>query len=151
MPDEQSTKGIIDELRRRGIKGGRILVPVPEVVGVREPYVVPEFVEQLKGIGMTVHRVPAYTTIAVTEDISLEKKMLLNGEIDIVVLTSSAEIFSLLAHIGDRREVLNRATIAYMGKFTAKTGGEVGLNLDIVPEKYTMRDLVEAMEAYFKK
>jgi uroporphyrinogen-III synthase len=38
-----------------------------------------------------------------------------------------------------------------MGKFTAKTGKEVGLNLDIVPEKYTMRDLVEAMEAYFRK
>ena len=151
LPDEQSPKGIIDELKRRGVKGGRILVPVPEVVGVQEPYVVPEFVEQLKGIGMTVRRVPAYMTTAVTKGIDIEKRMLLNGEIDIVILTSSAEIFSLLTYLEDKKEVLNSTTIAYMGKFTAKTGKEVGLKLDIVPEKYTMRDLVEAMEAHFRK
>lgn len=149
VPAESSPKGIIDELLKRGVKGGRILVPVPEVVGVKEPYVVPEFVEKLKEIGMTVHRVPAYTTVAVREGIALEKRMLLEGEIDIVILTSSAEIFSLLNHLGDKKDVLKKVTMAYMGVFTAKTGKELGLNLDIVPEKYTMRDLVEAMEAYF--
>jgi len=151
LPDEQSPKGIIDELKQRGVKGGRILVPVPEVVGVKEPYVVPEFIEQLKGMGMIVYRVAAYTTTAVTKGIEIEMRMLCNGEIDIVILTSSAEIFSLLKRLNGNKEVLNKATIAYMGKFTAKTGKEVGLNLDIVPEKYTMRDLVEAMEVYFRK
>jgi uroporphyrinogen-III synthase len=101
-------------------------------------------------MGMTVERVPAYLTTAVTKGIETEKKMLLNGEIDIVIFTSSAEIFSLLKQLEGKTEVLNKTTVAYMGKFTAKTAGKVGLNLDIILEKYTMKDLVEAIETYFR-
>jgi uroporphyrinogen-III synthase len=151
LPEESSPKGIIDELVRRGVKSGRILVPVPEVVGVQEPYVVPEFVNELQRIGMDVQRVPAYMTIAVKEGISIEKRMLINGEIDIIVFTSSAEIFSVLEHLGDKRAVLENMVVAYMGTFTAKTGAAQKLRQDIVPEKFTMRGLLEAMEAYFRK
>jgi len=150
IPGVMSPKGIIDELVQRGVNSGRVLVPCPQVTGVQEPYVVPEFIEQLNGIGMTAQRLEVYRTVAVKDSGAIEKKMLLNGDIDIVVFTSSAEIFSLLGQLGDDRDVLNKATIAYMGTFTSKTGGEVGLNVDIVPETFTMRALVEAMESYFQ-
>jgi uroporphyrinogen-III synthase len=151
LPDESSPKGIIDELISRGVNSGKILVPVPEVSGVKEPYVVPEFIEQLQKIGMTTHRVAAYRTMAVTKGIDIEMRMLLNQEIDIIVFTSSAEIFSLLDQLKEKREILNNVVTAYMGKFTSKTGTIVKLRQDIVPEKYTMQDLLEAMEAYFRK
>lgn len=58
LPTVSSPKGIIDELTDRGEAGlGRaILVPVPEVTGVPEPPVVPNFVAGLNKLGMTVHR-----------------------------------------------------------------------------------------------
>jgi uroporphyrinogen-III synthase len=58
LPTVSSPKGIIDELAERGEAGlGRaILVPVPEVTGVPEPPVVPNFVAGLNKLGMAVHR-----------------------------------------------------------------------------------------------
>ena len=58
LPTVSSPKGIIDELAERGESGlGRaILVPVPEVTGVPEPPVVPNFVAGLNKLGMAVHR-----------------------------------------------------------------------------------------------
>jgi uroporphyrinogen-III synthase len=149
VPKEMSPKGIIDELVRMGVGRGRMLVPCPMVSGVREPYVVPEFIEKLESIGMTVHRLEVYHTVSIKDSGSIEKKMILKGEIDIAVFTSSAEIFSLIEQMGDRKEALNKLTIAYMGTFTAKTGKDVGLNVDIVPKRFTMQGLLEAMEDHF--
>ena len=92
---------------------------------------------------------PASQTV--TEGSTVEMRMLLNREIDIIVFTSSAEIFSLLDQLKEKRTILNNVVTAYMGKFTSKTGTIVKLRQDIVPEKYTMQDLLEAMEAYFRK
>ncbi len=148
VPEEMSPRGIVDELVRSGVNSGRVLVPCPHVSGVKEPYVVPEFIKSLESIGMTADRLEVYSTVALRDNKKIERNMLLNGEIDIIVFTSSAEIFSLLDQIDKAKEVLNQYTIAYMGTFTAKTGTEAGLNVDIVPKKFTMRSLLEAMEAH---
>ncbi|MBT78300.1 MAG: hypothetical protein CL798_08940 [Chromatiales bacterium] len=150
VPGPFGPTGIVDELKRLGVTGGTILVPCPEVVGVPEPYVVPQFIENLKRIGMKVTRLDAYRTIAVKNSGSLEKEMLFNNQIDCLVFTSSAEILSFLEQLGERRDVLNHVPLAYMGSYTAKTGHELGLRLDIVPENFTMRGLVGAVEKYFR-
>jgi uroporphyrinogen-III synthase len=61
LPAVSSPSGIISELEKRGESGvGRaILVPVPEVTGVPEPPVVPNFVAGLNKLGMAVHRYAA--------------------------------------------------------------------------------------------
>ena len=120
VPEEMSTRGIIEELTRRGVNSGRVLVPCPEVTGVKEPYVVPEFIKNLEGIGMTVHRLEVYRTVAFKDSGSIEKNMLVNGEIDIIIFTSSAEIFSMLDQLDEPQKVLNKSIIAYMGTFTAE-------------------------------
>lgn len=58
LPTVSSPTGMIEELAARGEAGrGRtILVPVPEVTGVPEPPVVPNFVAGLNKLGMSVHR-----------------------------------------------------------------------------------------------
>jgi len=84
------------------------LVPVPEVVGVPEPPIIPSFVQELAAIGLNPHRVPAYQTLGSAENAEVEKKLLISGAIDIVVVTSSAEIYSLLAFLGPERAVLDR-------------------------------------------
>ena len=150
VPAESSPQGIIDELVRLGVHNGRILLPVPEVIGMKEPYVVPQFTESLANIGMAVHRVPAYQTIAVTEGFSLEKRLLLGSKVDLVTFTSSAEIFSLLLLLGNEDKVLKGVPVACLGRFTAKTANEAGLRVDILPERYAFCDLLEAIEAHFR-
>jgi uroporphyrinogen-III synthase len=146
--------GLIDELRPFGITGKNILVPAPRVIGVPEPFVVPEFIEDLRKAGAKPHRLEAYQTVAIEASaVSAELALLDKGDIDIVAFTSSAEQLALLNLLNGRKDVINRTKVAYMGSFSARTGKERGLNVDIVPasKNYSMKLLVAAMEDYFRK
>jgi len=140
---------MIKEMQSIGPKGGRVLVPVPVVHGVAEPFVIPEFISELECIGMEVHRIPVYQTLATDEGNQWAKAMLLDGEIDITLFTSSAEIFGLLRTLDGKPDAINRTTVAFMGDYTARTGRELGINVDILPEEYTMKGVVEAIDAHF--
>lgn len=150
VPPVASTKGIVDELERREIKSGRILLPVPEVVGMKEPRVIPDLVGWLSGIGMDVHRVPAYTTRRSSDGLSVEKKMLLDGTINMVAFTSAAEIESLLFLLGEERGVLQRTIVASYGPVTAGGATERGVHSEIVSKDFSaLEGFVEAMELYY--
>ncbi|MCX8126324.1 MAG: uroporphyrinogen-III synthase [Dehalococcoidia bacterium] len=142
-------QGMLDDLKKLGVTGSRVLVPVPDVHGVDEPYVVPQFIKDLQEIGMEPHRIAVYRTCAVTEGLDLELDILREGLVDITVFTSSAEIFALLKLLGGDRTKINRTTVAYMGSYTARTGQREGLRQDIVPSDMTMRGLVTAIEGHF--
>lgn len=150
VPGVNYPSAMIEEMVKMGPGDGRVLVPVPEVHGVKEPFVVPEFVAELERIGMKPHRVPAYMTLATNEGNQAAKASLLAGDIDVTVITSSAEIFSLLDLLDGDRAVINRTTVASMGGYTARTCREMGLNVDILPEEYDMPGLVAAIEAHFR-
>jgi len=151
IPVEMSTRGIVNELARRGIRSGRVLVPVPEVIGLKEPRIIPDFVSELRRIGLEPHRVPAYTTGPATGDISFELDQLRAGKIDVLVFTSSAEIYAMLSLLGDDRNLLEAAPIAYMGRFIKDTAQEAGLPLQITIQEYGWVSLVEAIEKHFAK
>ena len=141
---------MIEEMARLSPDGGRVLVPVPEVRGVAEPFVIPEFISELERIGMSPHRVTVYRTEAVSDGNDWAREMLFSSAIDVTVLTSSAEIFSLLDQLGGSPETVNRTTVAFMGGYTAKTGRAQGFNVDVVPETFSMPGVVAAIEAHFR-
>jgi len=149
IPEVMSPDGIVDEFKKMKINSGKVLVPCPQVSGVKEPYVVPEFIKNLEKTGLTPRRLEVYRTVALADSGRQEKQMVKNKDIDMFVFTSSAEIFSFLNQFGDRKDEINRGCVAYMGTFTAKTGREAGFNVDVIPEKFTMTGLLEAMEAYY--
>lgn len=150
-PDVNYPSVMIDEMKAIGPAGGRVLVPVPQVQGVQEPFVIPEFIDGLNEAGMVPVRVDGYRTEATNDGNELALELLSRGDIDITVLTSSAEIFSLVNALGGKPDTVNRTTVAYMGGYTAKTGREQGFNVDIVPEKYDMEGVLSAIEAHFRK
>lgn len=150
VPDVSYPSEMLMEMAKAGPRGGRVLVPVPEVRGVTEPFVIPEFISELKRAGMVPHRITTYLTIASSEANQTAKASLLAGEIDITVFTSSAEIFSLLDQLEGNRAVVNRTTLAFMGDYTARTGREMGLNVDILPDEFSMPGLVAAIEDHFR-
>jgi len=151
VPPEPTPRSMVETLASCGIAGRRVLVPVPEVSGVAEPWVIPEFIDELKKAGALVARVPAYQTAAMSPDrILREKRLLIEGKVDTVVFTSSAEILSMLEILGDEKRVLDKVPISYMGRATAKTGESLGLRQDIIPRKPAFAGLVEAIEDYFR-
>lgn len=150
VPPVATTRGIVEELERRGVKSGRILLPVPEVVGMDEPRVIPDLAGWLSSIGMEVHRVPAYTTSRNSEGLSAEAKMLLNGVIDMVAFTSAAEIESLLLLLGEKWDILQRTVIACYGPVTAGGSTERGVNPTIVSKDFSaLEGFLVAMEEYY--
>ena len=81
LPTTSSPAGIIRELECRGadaVRGKRVLVPAPQVSGVPEPNVVPNFIAGLEALGLDVHRVPAYATEAVLSGNEVEEQLLLD-------------------------------------------------------------------------
>ncbi|RMF92844.1 MAG: uroporphyrinogen-III synthase [Candidatus Schekmanbacteria bacterium] len=152
IPKESSPRGIIEELSKMGVKKEKFLLPVPEVVGLSEPYVVPDFINGLKEIGMITEKVPAYKTSSITSGNELEKQMILEKNVDMIAITSSTEIESLLSIMGEKRDTLNDIPFAIMGPYTGKTAKDRGLNVKVMPEKNfsSFYDFVSAIEDYFK-
>jgi uroporphyrinogen-III synthase len=144
-----TTRGIVDELESQGVKSGTILLPVPEVGGMKEPNVIPDLVGWLEGIGMEVRRVPAYSTSRVKEGLSVEKEMLLGGHIDIVAFTSAAEIESLLFLLEDKPDALKESTVACYGPVTAGGAALRGVEVNVVSKDFSsLEGFVEALEEH---
>jgi len=150
IPEVSYPSVMVEDIARLGPRGARVLVPVPEVHGIEEPFVIPEFINQLKDAGMVPHRIPVYATHATNEGNDWAKAMLAAGEIDVTLFTSSGEILSLLNMLDNAVALFNRTTVAYMGGYTSKTGQKHGFNVDMIPEVFSMTGVVEALEAYFR-
>ncbi len=150
LPARASTKGVVEELKRRGQKSGRILLPVPEVYGMAEPPVIPDYVRWLEELGMDVQRVPAYATRRVTGGLEPELEMILAGKVDLIAFTSVGEVDSLLFMLDEKRDALAKHTIACFGPVTADGARQRGVHADIVSEQYSSFEFfIEAMERYF--
>lgn len=151
VPPVPSPIGMVRELERRGATG-TVLVPAPDVIGMEEPRVVPEFIENLEAIGLQTKRVPAYVTARETADLELGTRLLLAGDIDMIAFTSRGEIESLLLHLGDDRSALNDKTVlACFGPITSAGAELRNLRVDVVAEDYSrFEGFVAAMENYYR-
>ena len=151
LPPAASTRGVVEELARRGVTQGKILLPVPEVVGMDEPSVIPDYVGWLTELGMEPHRVPAYATSRVTEGLDIELQLLIDGKVDLIAFSSVGEIDALLRLLGDRSAVLDDGVVACYGPVTANGARQRGLRVDIVAENYAeFEGYIEALENYFR-
>jgi len=148
-PRVSTPEAITTGMVKRGFSGQRILLPVPEVIGIPEPRIIPDWVAGLTATGMQPHRVPAYQTVAQTEGLDMQLGLLRRGEIEVIAFTSTAEITSLMALIDQDTDLLNRSILAYNGPGNSRAGRELGLNVDIVPEQYDLPGFVTAIENYF--
>lgn len=152
LPTVATTKGMVEELERRGEAHGRILVPVPEVQGMEEPSIIPDFTGWLTAAGMDVHRVPAYVTRRVVDGFEVEKRLIIDHRLDLIAFTSVGEIESLLHVLGDERGALDSQTIACYGPMTAGGARERNIRVDIMPDQSSaFEHYLRAIEHHFRK
>lgn len=152
IPTESSPEGIVSELSKiPDIHGKTVLVPVPEVVGLPEPNVVPNFISSLKTLGMKVTRVPTYTTRCLDKSIyGVELSLIRQGMIDAIAFSSTAEVESFLQMVNSKSEY-EPCVVACFGPYTAANAEKLGVNVSIVSEDYSsFKGFAEAIANFFK-
>jgi uroporphyrinogen III methyltransferase/synthase len=95
--------------------------------------------------GATVEAVVAYRTAPETEADPATLRLIRQGAIDIVTLTSSSTARNLVAALGGDLSGLERSLVAAIGPITAETARELGLNVGVVAAEHTIPGLVAAL------
>jgi uroporphyrinogen-III synthase len=138
IPQEPSPAGIISELSKiPNIQQQTVLVPAPEVVGLPEPNVIPNLINDLNNLGMQVTRLSTYITQNIDQNIyQVELNLMRQGMIDIIAFTSTAEIESFIRMFDSKSDYEN-TIVACFGPYTAANAKSLGVNVSIVSKDYS--------------
>jgi uroporphyrinogen III methyltransferase/synthase len=146
VPSEYRAEAIVAAFKK--MEGpGRMRILIPRALKARE--ILPE---ELRKMGAEVDVVPVYQTIQPDHDTARIKQMLEQGTVDMVTFTSSSTVNNFLSMFTDfnLREKMKSVAVACIGPVTAKTAEEKGLSVNLVPQKYTIDSLTEALVAYLQ-
>jgi uroporphyrinogen III methyltransferase/synthase len=143
VPDKYRAEAIVDAFRDMD-KNVRILIPR----ALKARKILPD---ELRKMGAKVDVVPAYQTVMPDNDTERVSQMIASGKIDMVTFTSSSTVTNFMAMLGKNgiQEKMADVSVACIGPVTAETAGNAGLSVDLVPERYTVDDLVMAIIRYY--
>jgi len=148
VPDEARAEGVFDALKAAGpLAGTRILLPRADLA--RE--VLPE---QLRDAGALVTDVVAYRTLLAGGERDADHdiyRMLLDHQIDAVTFTSASTVRNFARMLGEEEaaDLLNTTVVAAIGPVTAEAAQQLGIRTTVMPKKYTIPDLVDALVEHF--
>lgn len=147
-PDEYRAEGIVAALTaHEAVAGQRFLLPrgqlARELIG-----------DALRSAGAEVEEVVAYRTLPGSESGGQEVyRMLLDRRIDVVTFTSASTVRNFVQMLGADQTVdlLRTTAVAVIGPVTAETAQQLGIAATIMPEKYTVTALVQALVDHFRQ
>lgn len=149
-PVEASPQGIVRTLDDfKDIDNKRIAILVPEVVGMEEPFVIPNFISQLNSIGLDVDRYNVYRTAPSLKSLNRLYNIIDEGEINCVAFSSGGEVSVFMDYLD--RKIPSNLKIACFGPYTMKTAIDNGLKVDIVSKDFSSyQGYIDAIINYFK-
>ncbi|HEX3701964.1 MAG TPA: uroporphyrinogen-III C-methyltransferase [Vicinamibacterales bacterium] len=148
-PSEFRAEAIVRALSDAAeVSGLRILLPHADIG--REL-----LAEELKKRGADVTAVVAYCTVVAEPEREGEPdiyQMLLNGRIDVVTFTSPSAVRNFVRVVGEEpaADLLRTTAVACIGPVTAEAAAQFGIACTIVPARYTVPALVEAIIDHFE-
>ncbi len=143
VPSDYRAEGLIEELSKREINGSNIMIP-------RALEARPILVEGLLELGAKVKEIPVYKTVC-PENSKEKLKGIMEDRIDLITFTASSTVKNLYA-LSDKSGLIERlreVPVACIGPITANTAKELGFNVIIQPEEYTIPALTNAIKDYF--
>ena len=145
VPDDYKAEGVIASFRAVDVKGRRFLLPR----GDRARDVIPA---GLAGLGGEVVSPVAYRNVIPDHLPDPVIKALEERRLDCVTFTSSSTADNLAAMLGENRflHLLDGVAVAAIGPVTARTCRELGLEVHIEPEEYTLSAMTEEIVKYFR-
>jgi uroporphyrinogen III methyltransferase/synthase len=149
-PTEYRVEGLLEALAESGpLEKGRFLLPRADTA--REA-----LADELRQAGADVTEVVAYrTTLAQAERDSDRDiyRMLLDRQIDAVTFTSASTVRNFVQIFGKEQaaDLLRTTVVASIGPVTAEALQQLGIATTVMPERYTIPELVDALVAHFSR
>ncbi len=144
VPESFVAEGVVRAFQNQGISGQRILLPRAEVA--RD--VIPEGLTQL---GAQVDVVNVYRTVSSGVESGGLRGLISKGDVDVITFTSPSILKNFMEIMGEDFHLPSSIRIACIGPVTAAAVKKAGLKIDIMPERYTIPGMVEAMVDFFGK
>ena len=148
VPDEARSESVFDALRATGpLTGTRFLLPRADIAREGLP-------DQLRDAGAGVTEVVAYRTVPAASERDADHdiyRMLLDRQIDAVTFTSASTVRNFARLLGEEQaaDLLNTTIVAAIGPVTAEAAQQLGIRTTVMPKKYTIPDLVDALVEHF--
>jgi uroporphyrinogen III methyltransferase/synthase len=145
VPDDHRAEGLLALLSASRVKGRKVLLPRAAVA--RE--ILPHTLEER---GADVDLVHVYRTgIPEPEQTRRGLSALERGEVDILTFTSASTVENFAAIVGGRLEALMRGkVVAVIGPITREACKQVGLEVDVMPETYTLKAMTDALVSHLQ-
>lgn len=147
IPSEYRAEAIIEIFKDFDIEGSHILIPRAKVARDILPV-------KLRKMGAKVSVVEAYETVISEKDISELCNLFEEKMIDMVTFTSSSTVNNFFSRFEEDnlKKLFTNVKFACIGPVTGKTLMEYGFKTDVMPPRYTIKDMAEAIiEFYIKK
>jgi uroporphyrinogen III methyltransferase/synthase len=146
VPESYRAESVVKAFGGMDIKGNKILLPRAEEARPILP------VELIK-MGAVVDEIPVYRTAAVDDEGDQLIKRLEEQSIDMITFTSSSTVknFKALIPSKESKTLLKGVTIASIGPITTDTASELGFDVHITAQSYTIPGLCEAILHYYAK
>jgi len=147
-PEEARAEAVLEALKTVGpLKGSRVLLPRSDIA--REV-----LADQLRDAGAEVSEVIAYRTLLAGGDRDSDHdiyRMLLDRQIDAVTFTSASTVKNFARIFGEDQaaDLLNSTVVASIGPVTAEAAQQLGIQTTVMPARYTIPDLVDALVGHF--
>jgi uroporphyrinogen III methyltransferase/synthase len=148
-PDEARSEAVIDALRAAGgLKGSRLMLPRADIA--REV-----LADQLRDAGAEVSEVVAYRTMLGGGERDGDQdiyRMLLDRQIDAITFTSASTVKNFARIFGEEQaaDLLRTTIVASIGPVTAEAAQQLGIATTVMPRRYTIPDLVDALVEHFR-
>ncbi len=147
-PAEFRAEAVADALRATGdLHGTRLLLPRADMARDR-------LGEELRGTGAEVVEVAAYRTVPETMGPGADRdiyRMLLDRRIDAVTFASASAVRNFVEVLGrdQAADLLRPVVVASIGPVTAEAARQLGIVTTVMPLRYTIPDLVDALVEHF--
>ncbi|GAB4236775.1 MAG: hypothetical protein OHK0028_13800 [Deltaproteobacteria bacterium] len=140
---KHTAEGLFEALRSGGVRGKRFLLPGAEEGRDTLP-------EAIAGAGGVVESVVAYRNGPADGDEATAAEIVARPP-DVCTFASPSAFRNLFVLLGEEAaaRMLRRSRIAVIGEVTARAVERREFRVDIVPETYTLKGMVDAVRAFF--
>jgi uroporphyrinogen-III synthase len=151
IPERYTSEGIIESLQQHGVSGKSIWIP-------RTSQAPPALAEKLREMHNDVQEVYVYESrLPVDPELTARfLQDLVGGQIHAIIFSSSLGAKNLFRMLAEQvsteklREIINnKLTIVAIGPTTAEALAEMGLKVDVMPEKHLFEETLNALARHW--
>jgi uroporphyrinogen III methyltransferase/synthase len=146
VPETYRAESVIAAFKKEKLKDQKILLP-------RAKEARPILPKELNKMGATVDEIPAYETLKAVENMDGLVQQLKDKQVDMITFTSSSTVknFKALLPAKDFTALIQDVTIASIGPITSDTAKDLGFDVHITADSYTIPGLVDAILHFYQK